>query len=60
MDPTDPTFDFAAAWRQDARTRWRPKNGPSTTASFVSVPVPDPAPGSPRFVPVRRDRGGAA
>ncbi len=46
-----------AAWAEDARTRLRAKDGPSTAPGFVSVPVPDPAPGAPTFVLVRDPRG---
>lgn len=44
----------AAAWREDARTRWQDKDGPPTAPSYVSVPIPDPAPGGPVSVMVRR------
>ncbi len=43
-----------ADWREEQRTRLKPKDGTALEASFVSVPVPDPAPGAPRLVPVRR------
>ena len=43
-----------AAWEEDARTRRSFKDGPSTAPSYVVVPVPDPAPGAPRSVPVRQ------
>ena len=43
-----------AAWRKELRTRLDLKDGPSTAPSYVSVPVPDPAPGAPRFVMVRQ------
>ena len=45
-----------AAWAEDARTRLRDRGGPSTAPSFVAVPVPDPAPGAPAFIPVRDPR----
>lgn len=45
-----------AAWREEFRTRRREKNGPGLAPSFVSVPVPDPEPGAPRFVLVRDPR----
>lgn len=35
------------AWREDGRTRRREKGGPSLAPSYVSVPVPDPAPREP-------------
>ncbi len=42
------------AWREEQRTRLRFKDGAPLGPSFVSLPVPDPAPGAPRFVPVRQ------
>ncbi len=42
------------AWRQDFRTRLRQKDGTGLAPSYVSVPVPDPAPGAPRFRLVRQ------
>lgn len=48
-----------AAWREEARTRLRDKNGPSGAPSYVSVPVPNPAPGAPRFVLVHDRRSGS-
>ena len=45
-----------AAWREDGRTRWRDKDGPSGAPSYVAVPVPDPAPGAPAVVLVRDPR----
>ncbi len=44
------------AWRQEARTRTKPKDGAELGPSFVAVPLPNPAPGEPRFVLVRQDR----
>ena len=49
-----------AAWRLDAATRWREKGGPSLAPSFVSVAVPDPAPGAALFVLVRDRRRDAS
>ena len=43
-----------AAWREERRTRRRHKDGSPLGASYVVVPVPDPAPGAPRSVPVRQ------
>ncbi len=43
-----------AAWRTEMKTRLKPKDGAPLGPSFVSVPVPDPAPGAPRFVMVRQ------
>ena len=42
------------AWREEVRTRLRHKDGTPLGASYVVVPVPDPAPGAPRSVPVRQ------
>ncbi len=44
------------AWRQELATRLREKDGAELGPSYVSVPVPNPAPGAPRFVLVRQDR----
>lgn len=43
------------AWRQELRTRLRFKNGNALGANYVSVPVPDAPPGTPRFALIRQD-----
>lgn len=45
-----------AAWREEFRTRRRQKSGPGLAPSYVSVPIPDPAPGAPLSAMVRDPR----